>query len=84
MTRAKCVEITTRIAGRKSDRYVITIKADGKIVDTLTALAWNVTQIRNRECAKWSNIANDVSANAIPPVFTLNYETSWRNKNGKA
>ena len=77
------VEITTRLTGRKSDRYVITITADGKIVDTLTALAWNVTRIRNRECAKWSNIADDVSANEIPRVFTLNYETSWRNNNGR-
>lgn len=83
MTRARLVEITTTITGRASDRYVITIKADGRIVDTFPALPWNVENVRNRQCAKWSNIADEVKAGAIPRIFTLNYETSWRNKNGR-
>ncbi len=74
------VEIITSLVGRKSDRYSIVVKVDGVIKDTLTALAWNVSRVRNRECAKWSNIADEVTANEIPRIFTLNYETSWRNK----
>ncbi|MBF6570520.1 MAG: hypothetical protein IVW54_16760 [Candidatus Binataceae bacterium] len=81
--RPRYVEIVTTITGRTSDRYVITIKADGVMVDSFPALPWNVESVRNRQCAKWSNIAAEVYAPAIPKIFTLNYQTSWRNKYGR-
>ena len=77
------VEITTTVTGRASDRYVITIKADGVAVDSFPALPWNVERVRNRECAKWSNIAAKVFAPAIPKILTLDYAKSWRNKYGR-
>lgn len=78
------VEILTRITGRKSDRYVITITVDGVVKAMLPALPWNVENVRNRECAKWSNIADEVHAAEIPKILTLDYSNSWRNKNGRS
>jgi hypothetical protein len=78
--RPRLVEIETTITGRAGTSYRVTVKADGVIQYTLPAFAGIVERVRNRECAKWSNIADEVRAGAIPRIPTLNYETSWRNK----
>lgn len=79
--RPRLVEIVTTITGRAGHDYRVTVKVDGVIKYTLPAFPANVERVRNRECSKWSNIADEVYAGAIPRIFTLDYERSWRGRN---
>lgn len=62
------VEITTTIAGRARDRYAVAIEVNGRLKYTRRAIEATVVRVRNRECAKWSNLANVVHAGAIPTI----------------
>lgn len=58
------VDIRTEYLGL--NEYRVSVRLDGRIVETLPATVGTVVRVRNQACAHWADIADLVTGNAIP------------------
>lgn len=53
------------------NEYRVSVRLDGRLVETLPATCGTVVRVRNQACAHWAGEADEVTGNAIPDAHDM-------------